>query len=96
MADSLLGYFYANLKPDMTVDEIHKIVQGYEKAYRCRSSGAVYYYKEVFYYFSPDDNKALRFQIFFNKQEKFTDFQSEDDDSRMISINNCELGIIGR
>ncbi|HVN53757.1 MAG TPA: hypothetical protein VMT46_05455 [Anaerolineaceae bacterium] len=88
------GYFNEILKSGMTVDEVHKIIKGYEKAYRCRSPVETYYYREVYYYYSLEDTKALRFQVFFDKQEKFTRLEGEDDDSRTILIKDCELGII--
>ena len=88
------GYFNEVLKPGMTIGEVHRIINGYEKAYRCRSLLETYYYREVYYYYSTEDTKALRFQIFYDKQEKYTRLEGEDADSRTILTNDCELGIV--
>jgi hypothetical protein len=90
-----LGYFYAVLKPGMSIDEIHKLTRGYEKVDRCRTSITGPFYKEVYYYYSSDDLQALRFQMFYDNKEVFTNFQSEDNNSRTISTKDCELGLIG-
>lgn len=87
------GYFYSILKADMTVSEVHNIVKGFEKVYRCRSTGETYY-REVYYYFSSRDTDALRFQIFYDLNGKLKNFQGEDEDSRTITINDCEEGLI--
>jgi hypothetical protein len=89
-----VGYFYTILRPGMSVDEVHIVVQGYEKAFRCRSPVEVYYYSEIYYYFHSEDLKAVRFQIFYDKQERFEKLQGEDDDSRTISTEGCEIGQI--
>ena len=88
------SYFNEVLKPGMTIGEVHRIIKGYEKAYRCRSPLETYYYREVYYYYSTEDTKALRFQIFYDKQEKYTRLEGEDADSRTILTNDCELGIV--
>jgi hypothetical protein len=88
------GYFYTLLKPGMSVDEVHKVLRGYEKVFRCGSPVDPYYSREVYYYFSSDDSKALRFQIFYDKQEKYENIQGEDSNSRSIPVDNCEEGLI--
>jgi hypothetical protein len=90
-----IGYFYIALQPGMNVQEVHSIIRGYKKAYRCKSSGVNFYYSEIYYYFSLEDLKALRFIIFYNEEGGFKRLESEDDDSRTIRIgSDCELGVI--
>lgn len=90
-----LGYFYTVIKPGMTLDDVHFIIRGYEKVLRCRDSAKdALYYKEVYYYFSPRDDEALRFQLFYDEQGRFLEFQGEDEDSRTIMTLGCEEGII--
>jgi hypothetical protein len=96
-----LGYFSTSLKPDMTINEVHNIVQGYDKVLHCGEydkdaigTNKIYYFSEIYYYFSSDDLKALRFEIFYDRQGKFERLQSEDQDSRTIRSEGCETGLI--
>jgi hypothetical protein len=90
------GYFYTVLKPGMTVDEVHHVVQDYEKVYRCRSSADTRFYSEIYYYFSVKDQGALRFEVFYDQKEKFEKLQGEDNNSSTIRTDDCEIGLIGK
>ena len=82
------GYFYTILKPGITSKEVHDFIQGYEKVLHCGG------YREIYYYFSSDDAQSLRFEIIYDEQGKYKDIRSEDDDSRTIRTEGCELGLI--
>lgn len=83
------GYFYTILTTEMTINDVHEIVRGYELVYRCK------YYSEIYYYYSSDDDKALRFEILYDDQGFIREFRGEDDDSRTIRVDSCEPGLIG-
>jgi hypothetical protein len=80
------GYFYEVLKPGMSPHEVHEIIKYYDVIYSCED------YKEIYYYFSKNDDQALRFQIFYDKEGKFEKLQGEDDNSKYIKVNDCILG----
>ena len=69
----------------MTIAEVHKLVRGYTKVFQCPESF------EVYYYYSDDDQKALRFEIWYD-EGKFSRIIGEDSDSRTIRIENCNPG----
>jgi hypothetical protein len=83
------GYFYSVLEPGMTLDEVHSIIMGYKKVLNCD-----YRRREVYYYFSTEDTKALRFEIVYDDNLKYWKFRGEDDDSRTIWTKSCEPGLI--
>jgi len=82
------GYYYAILSPDMSIKDVHTIVSGYEKVYHCKT------YSEIYYYFSLDDKKSLRFEILYTEQGYFKEFRGEDDNSRTIRLDGCDQGLI--
>jgi YD repeat-containing protein len=75
-----IGYFYSVLKPGMPYDEVHSIVRGYEGGYRC------YAFTEIYYYFSVDDNDAIRFRLTYDDQGRYTEMDGEDPDSRTLGL----------
>ena len=83
-----IGYFDFVLKPGMDISEVHKIVTGYKMVFRC------YWGKEIYYYFSSEDDQALRFQIFYDNLGKYDELRSEDQNSRTIRTDNCENGLL--
>jgi hypothetical protein len=74
------GYFYSILKPGMRIEEVHKIIRGYEKVYKC-SEG------EYYYYYSQEDDKAARFFITYDSNGLFKQIEGEDDNSRTFFIS---------
>ena len=85
-----VGYFYTILKPGMTVDEVHNIVRGYVKSLNCGWGS------EIYYYYSSDDSKTLRFEIYYDNQFKYSDIMGEDYNSSTLSTNGCWPGLIER
>jgi hypothetical protein len=83
-----IGYFDSVLKPGMDISEVHKNVIGYKKVFRC------YWGEEIYYYFSSEDDKALRFEIFYDDLGKYKELRSEDQNSRTIRVDNCEPGLL--
>lgn len=85
------GYFHEILQPGMTLNEVHTIVKGYINVYNCG-------YKEVYYYFSNNDNRAIRFEVIYKQVDDgeylFLKLQTEDDNSRSIHVGNCKSGLI--
>ncbi len=82
------GYFYTVLRPEMTIAEVHNIIQGYEKVLHCGNRS------EVYYYFSSELKDAMRFKVRYDDQGNYLNFEGEEDDSRTLQTNGCELGII--
>lgn len=85
-----VGYFRDRLERGMPVADIHEIVRGYETVYRCDDKTA-----EVYYYFSGDDARALRFVISFDDGLSFDSLGTEDARQRTISIAGCKPGRLG-
>jgi len=82
------GYFYTVLQPGMTLEEVHQKVQGYEKVLHCGSRS------EIYYFFSSELEDAKRFKLRYDEHGKYLNFEGEEDDSRTLQINGCELGTI--
>ncbi len=90
-ADFPAGYFYSVLKPGMTYDEVHRIVRGYASVYRC------YETDENYYYFSKEDDEALRFRLVYDAQGQFVKLQGEDPNSRTLGLRpGCSIGLLGK
>ncbi|HEY5902506.1 MAG TPA: hypothetical protein VIU39_08130 [Anaerolineales bacterium] len=85
-----VGYFRDQLRKGMPAAEVHSIVSGYETAYRCADRG-----EEVYYYFSPDDARALRFTIVYDGSLNFDSLGTEDAHQRTISVEGCTPGLSG-
>lgn len=83
-----VGYFRSVLNQNSTLEDVHKVVSGYKKVYRCGGLA------EIYYYYSEDDGEALRFQIIYNNNLKFKTLQGEDEDSRYLNPNGCVEGRI--
>lgn len=84
-----VGYFDSALKPGMTYDEVHSIVRGYERVYRC------YGFTEIYYYFSDNDNDAIRCRVAYDDQGRFTEMDGEDPDSRTLGLGpGCSVGLL--
>jgi len=82
------GYYYSILQPGMPINDIHTKVRGYKRVLHCKS------YSEIYYYFSTDDNNALRFEIMYDSSGKFLRLETEDEDSGTINITGCTSGLI--
>jgi hypothetical protein len=82
------GYFYTILQPGMTLTEVHDNVKGYEMVLHCGSRS------EIYYYLSPELQDAERFELRFDDQGKYSDFEGEDPNSRTIQTFDCEPGLL--
>jgi len=82
-----IGYYYELLKPGMSIDEVHKIITNYDEVYACGKLS------EIYYYFSKDDENALRFRVLYEKDTlNYFMIQGEDSNSRDINVENCVKG----
>jgi len=86
--DFPVGYIKTEVKPGMQIAEVHEIVRGYEKVYRCGK------YSEVYYFYSDDDWKALRVEIVYDKMKNFKELRLEDSNSRTIQVFDCIPGLL--
>ncbi len=82
------SFFYSALKSGMDISEVHKIVIGYEKVFRCGKDG------EIYYYFSSDGENALGFSIQYNNLGKFVELLGIDESSQPIPLDGCEPGLL--
>lgn len=82
-----ISYFYDTLKPGVTtIKEVHEIVTEYELVLRCYGTW------EVYYYYSKDDDTALRFEIWYDGG-KYAKMLGEDD-SYKINTESCGRGLL--
>jgi len=83
------SYFWSVLKPGMDISEVHKIVIGYEKVFRCDN------FFEIYYYFSSDYEKALIFSILYNDLGKYYDMRMDEEGiHRPAPMDRCEPGLL--
>lgn len=82
------GYFYTILEPGMSIEAVHSLVKEYNQVFSCYGTD------ELYYYFTNDDQKALRFMIYYDKQRNFVRMYGEDDDSRTLSKSGCVPGLL--
>lgn len=66
-----VGYFDNVLIPGMTVEEVHGLIKGYVKVFRCFNNSA-----ELYYYYSLDEDKGVDFFVFYDKNRSFTELKS--------------------
>ena len=83
-----LGYYETILNPGMNLNEVHDAIRGYEKVFHCGI------YSEIYYYFSEDDRKAIRFVIVYDEEGKYRFIEGEELDSRTIRLDGCVPGLI--
>ncbi|MDZ7844618.1 MAG: hypothetical protein U5K99_07450 [Anaerolineales bacterium] len=84
-----VNYFYEQLEPGMTINEVHEIVVGYDAVYRCHED----YKDELYYYFGDEEGKAIRFMIFYDPEGYYYDFISEDPNSLVFGVGECIEGL---
>lgn len=84
-----VGYFDSALEPGMTYDEVHRIVRGYERVYRC------YGFTEIYYYYSTNHDDAIRFGLVYDDQSQFVELRGEDPESRTLGLGpGCSVGLL--
>jgi hypothetical protein len=71
------NYFYSTLKPGMTKATVHKIVVEYKAVFTCSK------FSELYYYYSVNNSKAVRFKIIYDFDEKYYKIMGEDDSSNL-------------
>ena len=99
-------YFDEKLDPGISMQEVHKIVKGYEVMYDCGID-------EVYYFYSTSQRKALRIMVSYGYNEEDVEreykegkgwvnileeedlyymyIRGEDDDSWMLGVDGCEM-----
>ena len=88
-----VGYFAEILKPGMSIGEVHNLVSDYDKVLRCRFDEN-FYDREIYYFYGDVDKYVLRFELFYNRQQKYERFQGEDRNSGSLMSEGCETGLI--
>jgi hypothetical protein len=83
------NYFFSVLKRGMDISEVHKIVIGYDKVFRCDD------FIEIYYYFSSDYEKADIFSILYDDLGKYDDMRAEEEGiHRPAPMDRCEPGLL--
>jgi hypothetical protein len=82
------GYYKAIIPIGTSIEVVHNKIIGYEKVYYC------YRTREVYYFFSENDERAQRFEVIYNELMDVKDIRSEDSNSRSIAVFYCEEGLI--
>lgn len=81
-----LGYYESVLVPGMSVHDVHALIKGYDIVYNCYGTD------ELYYYFSKDENDAVRFKIYYSTQQTYENILGEDNNSRTLSVGECIKG----
>jgi len=82
------GYFSFVLKSGMSIKEVHSLIRGYTSVFRCDKA-----FEEIYYYFSNNDSKALRFIVYYDMDFKYDELGTEDENSRTILLDGCAPGL---
>ena len=85
------GYLRVRLIPGMSVKQVHQIIPNYEAVYRCETDSIP---SEIYYFFSKDDDKALRIEVVYDEHKRYQFLRPEDKNSAKISVRNCEPGYL--
>jgi hypothetical protein len=83
-------YFSEKLTEGVTLEEVHKIVLGYERVF----NNPPHY--EVYYYFSGDSDRADRIEITYDENFRVEKIMQEDDDSRTLTTVGWSEGLLTR
>ena len=85
------GYLRVRLIPGMSVKQVHQIIPKHEAVYRCKTDSVP---SEIYYFFSKDDDKALRIEVVYDEHKRYQFLRPEDKNSARISVRNCESGYL--
>jgi hypothetical protein len=85
-----VGYFRETLKSGTEMNVVHQDIRGYDKVLHCETGGL----REIYYYFSSDDQTAIRFQVDYGYDGKLLGVVSEDLNSRTIRTEGCVPGLL--
>lgn len=85
-----LSYFDSKLSVGMSKSETHSIISGYEKVLKCNQQLVQ---REIYYFFSSQDFKAIRIEVWYSDDGRFLGINSEDQDSRTIRTEECAPGL---
>ena len=92
--DFPIGYLEAKLNPGMTYEEVHQVIKGYTAVYSCGLNSDFPW--EIYYYFSTDDDKAIRYEVLYDIDGILLKTISEDPNSRTIHRGtDCIPGRLG-
>jgi len=76
-------YFVGNLKKGDSIEKVHDLLQDYEKVYHCDKDA------ELYYFFSSDNSKALRFVIIYDENIRYKSISTEDKNSGFLDTFGC-------
>jgi len=85
-----IDYFHSKLTPNMSIDEVHKLIVGYKKVFRCSEID------EFYLYFSDVPEDAIRFAVLYDERNdmKFEHIEYGDQNSGYPPIDTCKEGLL--
>lgn len=87
------GYLESQLTPGMSIREVHQLMPIHAAVYRCENNtGTVF--TEVYYFFSEDEDRAVRIEVIYLEDGKLRDIRPEDRNSRRLSVIGCDPGYL--
>lgn len=85
------SYYASTLEEGMTRRQVHEAIKGYERVFKCGPDTRGFT-EEIYYFYSSNDDTALRMQIVYDNQKRYFRTQGEDRNSRTITTTNCQVG----
>lgn len=87
-----VSYFRTVISQEMNIEDVHKIVTGYEQVFQCGES-------EVYYYFNTSDDNALKFKIYYEQRDlsgkrKFLSVFFNSEYPNIVSSDGCAPGLL--
>lgn len=87
-------YFSSTLKPGMSIEEVHKVVIGYEKVFKSVDAS---YHCEIYFFLSSREDLATRMKITYTDDYKFARMNYDDGtDSLTIRLGTLPEGLLTR
>ena len=88
--DFPIDYFHSKLTPYMSINDVHKLIVGYDKVFRCSEIN------EFYLYFSNDPDKAIHFSIMYQNWNdlRFDHMEFTDQNSGYPDIDDCKEGLL--
>ena len=84
-------YLGGQLVSGMSTWEVHQIIPRHEAVFLCDIDSIP---NEIYYFFSDEDEKAVRIRIVYDEHRRYQFLDPEDRESHNISVQNCEPGYL--
>jgi hypothetical protein len=86
-----LGYLESRLTSGMSTREVHQLMPRHAAVYRCQNeTGTVY--REVYYFFSEEPNKAVRIEVIYTENGRLNEIRPDNRISSKLGVFGCDPG----